>query len=75
MPKLPADLSGREVRLALERVGFLVTRQKGSHMIMRRDTPFARTIVPDHRRIRSGTLRKILSEAGLSLEEFLSLLR
>ncbi len=75
MPKLPADLSGREVRLALERVGFLVTRQKGSHMIMRRETPFARAIVPDHRRIRSGTLRKILNEAGLSLEEFLSLLR
>ena len=35
MPKLPRGLSGREVRQALEKAGFYLKRQKGSHMIMR----------------------------------------
>lgn len=74
MGKLPTDLSGREVRAALERAGFVFRRQTGSHMILRRDNPYARAVVPDHKQIRQGTLRKILSEAGLSVEEFLRLL-
>jgi len=43
--QLSTDLSGREVRAALERVGFVFRRQKGSHMILRRDTPYARVVV------------------------------
>ena len=39
MMKLPTDLSGQELRRALERVGFVYQRQKGSHMILRRDDP------------------------------------
>jgi predicted RNA binding protein YcfA (HicA-like mRNA interferase family) len=74
MPKLPTDLSGREVRTALERIGFVFRRQRGSHMILRRDDPYARVVVPDHKRVRIGTLRRILSEAGLSVEEFLELI-
>jgi hypothetical protein len=38
--KLPTDLSGREVRAALERAGFVFRRQTGSHMILRRDAPY-----------------------------------
>ena len=41
MAKLPIDLSGREVRAALERAGFVFRRQSGSHMILRRDEPHA----------------------------------
>jgi len=41
MAKLPTDLSGREVRAALERAGFIFRRQTGSHMILRRDDPYA----------------------------------
>ena len=37
--KLPTDLSGQELRRALERIGFIYQRQKGSHMILRRDDP------------------------------------
>jgi predicted RNA binding protein YcfA (HicA-like mRNA interferase family) len=44
--KLPIDLSGREVRAALERAGFVFRRQSGSHMILRRDEPHARVVVP-----------------------------
>jgi predicted RNA binding protein YcfA (HicA-like mRNA interferase family) len=50
--KLPTDLSGAAVRKALEKVGFVFQRQKGSHMILRRETPYSRVVVPDHRRVR-----------------------
>jgi predicted RNA binding protein YcfA (HicA-like mRNA interferase family) len=72
--KLPTDLSGREVRAALERTGFVFRRQRGSHMILRRDNPYARVVVPDHKEVRQGTLRRIIADAGLTLDQFLLLL-
>lgn len=74
MAKLPSDLSGRQVRAALERAGFVFRRQTGSHMILRRDAPYGRVIVPDHKAIRLGTLRRIVADAGLTVDEFLDLL-
>jgi predicted RNA binding protein YcfA (HicA-like mRNA interferase family) len=67
--KLPADLSGQE----LVRVGFVVRRQRGSHIVLRRDSPYARVVVPDHKRVRPGTLRQILNEAGVTVEQLLKL--
>ena len=55
--KLPAGLSGQEVRRILEQVGFIYKRQKGSHMILRREDPYSRVVVPDHKTLRLGTLR------------------
>ena len=72
--KLPTDLSGFEVRAALERAGFVFRRQTGSHMILRRDQPYARAVVPDHKQIRSGTLRRIIADAGLTVDQFVQLL-
>ncbi len=74
MRKLPRGLSGRNVRRALERAGFYLKRQKGSHMILRRDTPFAQVVVPAHRAIDTGTLAAILDAAGISPERFRELL-
>ena len=71
--KLPTDLSGRELVRILLRVGFVVNRQKGSHIILRREDPFARVVVPDHKRIRPGTLRQVLNEAGITVEQLLEL--
>jgi predicted RNA binding protein YcfA (HicA-like mRNA interferase family) len=73
--KLPTDLSGREVRAALEHAGFVFRRQSGSHMMLRRDEPYARVVVPDHKQLRSGTLRRIIADAGLTVEQFVELLR
>ena len=67
MPKLP-DVSGREARRALERLGFAFKRQSGSHVILRRGNRGC--LVPMHREISRGTLRGILDQAGVSLEEF-----
>ena len=73
MSKLPTDLSGRQVRMVLERVGFVLMRQRGSHMILRRDEPLARVVVPDHKTVRVGTLRHIIRVAGLTVDELLRL--
>ena len=73
MTKLPV-ISGRDCVKALERAGFLLKRQEGSHIILRRDSPFAQVVVPDHRELDRGTLRGIIRQAGLSVEEFVRLL-
>jgi predicted RNA binding protein YcfA (HicA-like mRNA interferase family) len=71
--KLPTDLTGQELVRVLLRVGFVISRQKGSHIILRREDPYARVVVPDHKRVRPGTLRRILNDAGLSVERLLEL--
>jgi predicted RNA binding protein YcfA (HicA-like mRNA interferase family) len=68
-------ISGRECVRALEEVGFYLKRQTGSHLILRRDEPFAQVVVPDHKVLDRGTLRAIIRQAGLSVDEFVSLLK
>ena len=74
MTKLPRGMSGKEVVKALQRAGFYVKRQKGSHIVLRRDSPFAQVVVPDHKSIDTGTLSSILDGAELSIEDFNRLL-
>ena len=73
MSRLP-QVAGPDVVRALDRAGFSVRRQHGSHIILRRSTPFAQTVVPNHRQIDRGTLRAILRQTDLSVEEFIRLL-
>jgi predicted RNA binding protein YcfA (HicA-like mRNA interferase family) len=73
MSKLP-QVSGPELVRALEKLGFSVRRQHGSHIIMRRDDPYAQTVVPNHRQIDRGTLRAILRQIGITPEDLMSLL-
>ena len=73
MSKLP-QISGRECVKALRRAGFYIVRQRGSHVILRCDIPFAEVIVPDHKVLDKGTLRAIIRQAGLDVEEFIDLL-
>jgi predicted RNA binding protein YcfA (HicA-like mRNA interferase family) len=75
MPALPI-ISGRECVAALAKVGFALVRQRGSHIILRRsEPPPARTVsVPDHGELDRGTLRSIIRQAGLTVQEFLDLL-
>jgi predicted RNA binding protein YcfA (HicA-like mRNA interferase family) len=74
MGKLPRDISGRRVVSALERIGFYVLHQRASHIILRRESPKTTISVPDHRVLRVGTLRSILTQAGLDVQDFLQLL-
>ena len=73
MTRLPV-VSGRECGKALERAGFYVRRQEGSHIILRRDSPFAQLVVPDHKELERGTLRAILRQSGLTVDQFNALL-
>ena len=69
MPKLPR-LSGAEAVGKLERLGFMVVRQRRSHIIMRRGT--SGCVVPIHRELKVGTLAGILRQAGVSTADFIS---
>ena len=73
MSKLPR-ISGRECVKVLERADFYFKRHTGSHIILRRDDPFAQVVVPDHKELDRGTLRAIIRHAGLSVDEFVKLL-
>jgi predicted RNA binding protein YcfA (HicA-like mRNA interferase family) len=71
--KLPR-VSGHECVRALEKAGFFVRRQEGSHIILRRTEPFAQLVVPDHKELDRGTLRAIIRQSGLTVEVFVSFL-
>lgn len=73
--KLPV-ISGAACVKALSKAGFYVDRQRGSHIILRRDQPLpARSVVvPDHKELDRGTLRAIIRQADLTVEAFLELL-
>jgi predicted RNA binding protein YcfA (HicA-like mRNA interferase family) len=74
MTKIPTDLSGRDLVRVLLKIGFIVKRQRGSHIVLRRTDPPARVVVPDHKELRIGTLRSILNNAGMTVEDLLKLL-
>ncbi len=74
MTRLPV-VSGRDLVKAFSRIGYLYDHQRGSHIILRQEFPPCRRLtIPDHKEIAKGTLRAILREAGITLEEFLELL-
>lgn len=74
MSELP-DVSGREVVKALRKLGYEQDRQRGSHVILRQAAaPFRRVVVPDHKEVAKGTLRAIIKQIGLTVDEFKKLL-
>ena len=74
MPKLPV-ISGIEAVKALSKIGYEVDHQTGSHIILRqREYPHRRLTVPNHREISKGTLRGLIKQSGLTVEEFIELL-
>lgn len=72
---LPA-LGSREVIAALKKVGFSETASRGkdSHVFMYRAEPPKGITVPRQKVIKRGTLRAIIRQADLTVEEFLALL-
>lgn len=74
MSELPV-ISGRDAVKAFRKLGYEVDRQKGSHIILRQEqSPYRRLTVPDHKEIAKGTLRGLIRQAGLTVEEFWGLL-
>ncbi|QHV00790.1 type II toxin-antitoxin system HicA family toxin [Synechocystis sp. CACIAM 05] len=73
MSKLP-PISGKTCVKALQKIGFYLKRRESSHIILRRDDPFTQIVVPDHPTLAKGTLRSILRDINLSVDEFIDLL-
>lgn len=75
MSKLPR-LSGKEVIKILSHIGFVAVRQKGSHVILVKESADGKksTVVPLHKEIDKGTLLEIIRQAGLKRDKFIGLL-
>jgi predicted RNA binding protein YcfA (HicA-like mRNA interferase family) len=73
-PKLPATSAKDLVRVA-ERLGFVFRRQSGSHAIYVRSSDHARVVIPMHKgELKRKTLRGIIQDLKVSVEEFANLL-
>lgn len=70
-PSLP-HISGADAIRALQKLGFVVVRQKGSHVMLRRGSTGC--VVPNHRELKLGTFSGILKQAGVSADEFTAVL-
>lgn len=71
MPGLPS-VSGAEAVRALQRLGFVIVRQRGSHIVMRKGSQGC--VVPNHRQIKAGTLAGLLKQAGVAIDDFINAL-
>ncbi len=70
--KLP-QISGIDLIKRLQYRGFVVVRQKGSHIRLEKNTPEGtiKITVPNHPTLKKGTLHRILKDAGLQSEDIL----
>jgi predicted RNA binding protein YcfA (HicA-like mRNA interferase family) len=73
LSQLPV-VSGADCVKALCKIGFLVYRQRGSHITIIRKAPPSQTTIPNHKELDRGTLRSIIRQAGLTVDEFIALL-
>ena len=75
MARLPV-VSASELIKVLEKEGFRVVRQRGSHIVLQKRTEESTitTVVPNHKELALGTLRSILKRTGLSAEDLIRLL-
>ena len=73
MSKLPV-ISGSDCVKALNKIGFEVYRQRGSHITMVRKSPPSQTTIPNHIELDRGTLRAIIRQVGLTVDQFVELL-
>ena len=74
MARLPR-ISGRQPVSAFERAGFQRRRQRGSHIVLAKPGRPQTLSVPDHREVGMGLLRDLIRKAGLTVEEFVDLVR
>ena len=73
MPRPPA-ISGREAVRAFEKAGWTVARQRGSHIVLTKPGSIYTLSIPLHDVLGPGLLRDQIRKAGLTIDEFISLL-
>jgi predicted RNA binding protein YcfA (HicA-like mRNA interferase family) len=67
-------MNGREVVRVFKKLGWRFVRQKGSHMILVKAGEIVTLSIPDHSEVAKGTLRKLIRTAGITVNEFLSVM-
>jgi predicted RNA binding protein YcfA (HicA-like mRNA interferase family) len=72
--KLPRNCSGAAAVKAFERSGWVWARQKGSHVTLTKANSRVVLTIPQHEVLAPGTLRDLIRNAGLTVEEFIELL-
>ena len=73
MSKFPL-LPARKVINAMFRLGYFIDHQKGSHVVLKRNDGQRTVVIPDHNELDRGTLKAILKQSGIEIEELLSVL-
>ncbi len=68
-------LSGKEIVRIFESLGWEVSRQRGSHIIMTKPGEIVTLSVPNHREVARGTLRSLIRSANLTVEEFIKVIK
>ena len=68
MPELP-KISGKKAIQVFEKLGFSVVRQRGSHVVLRKNSKGC--VIPLHKSLAIGTLRSAIRQAGVQVEDFL----
>jgi len=66
-----ANISGKNAVKAFQKFGWKVRGQVGSHVVMTKEGERANLSIPQHKELAQGTLRKLIKNAGISIEEFL----
>lgn len=69
MPELPR-ISGDEAIKTFKKLGFYEARQKGSHVVMRREDRGC--VIPRHKNLVVGTLKNAIRQAGITDDEFVA---
>ena len=69
MPELPR-ISGDEAIKVFKRLGFYEARQRGSHVVLRRDDKGC--VIPRHKQLAIGTLRSTIRQAEITVEDFVA---
>lgn len=75
MSKLPI-VSGKYMIKVLRKIGFRVDRRRGSHIFLIKNEPFFKAVsVPNHKKLKRGTLKNILKRSGLTVDDLIKLLK
>lgn len=68
-------ISGRKLCKVFKKIGYSIDHQAGSHIILRHENPpYRRLTIPDHKEIAKGTLRSIIRQAGITVDELKQLI-
>jgi predicted RNA binding protein YcfA (HicA-like mRNA interferase family) len=69
-----ANISSADAIKVFEQLGWVLDRQRGSHLIMVKSGPNKSLSIPQRREMPKGTLRALIRDAGITVDDFLALL-